>query len=904
MKERIRQLHDHRIFSLLFWLIAIFIAIVMMPNTSDLIQTSGQPQLANNSQPMTARSIQNTWGRNISGTYNVTAVFNNPSGKLTTAQQLSIDKTVQRLTNKEKVYGIKSIQTMTTNPTAKSQFYSKDQSTEIITIAIDRYQGDSRVLAKQLQAQIKTNGLRTYLTSPELVNDAANQKISQVTTFTAIIGFILSLLIIGVIFKSLIAPLISTLSMLMMYAVSLGLINNLASHTGFPYSEYLPLLILLVTLILGTLGHYHIFNAFKGHLEAGEDATAATTHSIQSSRNFLFLLGGTLTVIFASFYFFSFSTLRAMSGLALTTLIVTLGLITIAPIFLQLLGERFFWPAVELPTKPHRFWTWMGQFGLWQPFIAIIAVLYCVGPFAVLYHDNLNFSAAKTVSPNNQAVMGMRVLNAHFGEGKATPVTVYVQSNQRVDNEKALLQLDNLTTKLQSMPGVASVTSLTQPNGQPMTEYYVNTQLNQMNVTLKGATDQLSQLETELKSNRSELNQVKLNATATKIDSLVTRANKLNSDTSTVRSQVSQIAGRATVSQQSSASAKVKRYQRLLALISTQLQTVASNMRALGNQASTAGTETASVQTSVSGYASQISAIQSSLKKTTSSLTGLIKSYNNVYSYLSALQTSDAAKVYYITPEQLTSMQFQQSLLSNTSGDYKTTQLQVYLKSSATSSNNAATLKKLKSEVNTQLQGTSLRTAQIAYTGQPVVQDTVEQAIKAHIGTLLLTIGVILFLVVAIVSGSVLQPIYWLLTYGLAILGGVQVAQLTSHFMSGDPTFNWQVPLIAFVPLLIVGVSQLLQLAISYRFKETNLLDWVLPGVTSLGQSIRHVIFTILVFCLVLFTANFAPLTQAGLIILIATVIFNIILPIIVTAVGKLTVTLPSKRPHLRRHAK
>lgn len=176
MKERIRQLHDHRIFSLLFWLIAIFIAIVMMPNTSDLIQTSGQPQLANNSQPMTARSIQNTWGRNISGTYNVTAVFNNPSGKLTTAQQLSIDKTVQRLTNKEKVYGIKSIQTMTTNPTAKSQFYSKDQSTEIITIAIDRYQGDSRVLAKQLQSQIKTNGLRTYLTSPELVNDAANQK--------------------------------------------------------------------------------------------------------------------------------------------------------------------------------------------------------------------------------------------------------------------------------------------------------------------------------------------------------------------------------------------------------------------------------------------------------------------------------------------------------------------------------------------------------------------------------------------------------------------------------------------------------------------------------------------------------------------------------------------------------
>ncbi|GAT17885.1 MMPL family transporter [Secundilactobacillus silagei] len=904
MKERIRQLHNHRIFSLLFWLIAIFVAIVMMPNTSDMIQTKGQPQLANNSQPMVARSMQNTWGRNISGTYNVSAVFNNPNGKLTQAQQSSIDKTVSRLTEKQKTYGIRSIQTMVTNPAAKSQFYSKDGSTETVQLAIDQNQGNSRVLAKQLRTQIRTAGLSTYLTSPDLVNDAANENISHVTTFAAILGFVLSLLIIGVIFKSLIAPLISTLSMLMMYVVSLGLINNLADRTSFPYSEYLPLLTLLLTLVLGTLGHYYLFNAFKQNVADGQDAAAATTHSVHAVRNFLLILGGTLTVLFASFYAFGFSTIRALSALAIVTIVITIGLYTIAPIFMQLSGERFFWPAVESTSRPHRFWNWMARFGLWQPFIAIIAVLYVVGPFAILYRDNLNFSAAKTVAPNNEAVAGMRVLNAHFGAGKATPVTVYIRSNNRVDNEKALLQIDNLTTKLRSMPGVSGVTSLTQPNGQPMHEYYVNTQLNQMNMSLKGATDQLSQLQSDLKGNRSDLSQVKLSDTADQLDKLVSKANRLSDDTGTVRSQVSQVAGRASVSQSSSASKRVRNYQRLLNLVSSQLQTVASNMRVLNDEATSAGNDGQAVQSKVSDYSSQVSSVRSSLKKTTTSLNGLIKSYNNIYSYLSALQTSDAAKVYYITPEQLTSMQFQQSLMTNTSQDYKTTQLQVYLKDSAASHNNAATLKHLQSEVNTQLQGTSLRHAKIAYTGQPVVQNTVEHSVRANLGWLMLTIGVLSFLIIAMISGSVLQPIYWLASLALAVMGGVQLAQMTNHFMSGDPSFNWQAPMIAFVPLLVVSASLLIQLAISYRFKETSMTDWLLPGISSLGQNIRHQLFTVIIICLVLFSANFAPLTQAGLIILFATVIFDIILPIITTSVGKLTVTLPSKRPHLKRHAK
>lgn len=899
MNERIRNLHENRIFSLLVWLIAIFAAIVMLPNTSTLVQEYGQPQLANNSQPMVASAIQSKWGRNVSNTYNVTAVFNNPSGKLTSKQLAAVDKTMERLAGKESTYGIKDVRTMETNPTAKDQFLSKDGSTEIVKLAVSKNQGSMNLIAKQLDSQIVTTGLNTYVTSPEIINSAASEKISSATTIATVIVFILSLLIIGIVFKSLIAPVISTLSLLMMYAVSLSLINNLASRTSFPYSEYTPLLILLLTVVYGLIGHFYLYRGFKSQLVAGVDRQAAVKNSIRSIRTYMVATGLTLAVIFGGFYLFKFSTLRAMSGLAIVALVTMIGVITISPIFLSLLGDRFFWPAVDGQAKEYGAWNKLAKFGLWQPAIAIVVVAYFVGMFAYSFRDNLNFSAIDTLSTTQNAVAGNKVVAAHFGAGETTPVTIYLQSKDRLDNERALLQIDNLTTKLQTMNGVSSVTSLTQPNGEPISEYYVTNQLNNLNLQLKGATDQLTTIKSDLNSDRSELNAVKLQKEADKISKLASKTSQLSSDTDTVHSQVTQIAGRASVTQRSNASKLVRRYQRLLSLINTQLQTVASNMEVLSSEVSSSQSSAESTQSTVSSYASQLKVIQTSLKKSTTSLTGLISSYTNIYNYLSALQASDAAKVYYITPEQLTSSAFQQSLSTNSSADYKSTAITVYLKQSANSHDTSKTVAHLQSEVNTQLQGTALKNAKVAFTGQPVVQSTIKQSFHHYIVWIAVLVAGIMFIVLAALSRSVLQPLYWLLTYGISVIASFQIGELINRFISGNADFNWQVPLIVMVPVITFGVTQLVELSLDYRHNEAPLLDWLLPGITASGQSFRHRLFGIIVVCLGLLAVNFAPLTQAGLIIIAAVIVFNIVLPIIAAAVGKLTVTLPQ---HTRKH--
>ncbi|WP_156319383.1 hypothetical protein [Secundilactobacillus paracollinoides] len=144
-----------------------------------------------------------------------------------------------------------------------------------------------------------------------------------------------------------------------------------------------------------------------------------------------------------------------------------------------------------------------------------------------------------------------------------------------------------------------------------------------------------------------------------------------------------------------------------------------------------------------------------------------------------------------------------------------------------------------------------------------------------------------------------MQPLYWLLTYGLSVIASFQIGELINRFVSGTADFNWQVPLIAMVPIITFGATQLIELALDYRRNEAPLLDWLLPGLTATGQSFRHRLFGIIVVCLGLLAVNFGPLTQAGLVVIAAVIVFNIALPIIAAAVGKLTVTLPQ---HTRKH--
>ncbi|PBQ24415.1 multidrug RND transporter [Levilactobacillus brevis] len=897
MRERISKLHHNRIFALVFWLIVIFAAIVTLPNVNTIIQYDGQPQLANTSQPVKASQIRNTWGRNLNGTYTVNAVYNNPDGALTNKQLAAINKSVAQLQKRSSYYGIQKITTMTNTPTSKPQLFSKDKSTDIVQLAVSHNQGTVRQITSQLKDQIATIGLNTYVTSPEIVSDAANEHISSFTLIVILMTLLVALVAMGILFASIIAPIITFLAILISYISTLSLATNLAYHWNFAYSEYTPIFLLLGISLFTLLTSFWFYRDLRNHIDDGMESQAATSQVIQNLGYRVLISTLSLTLAFGSLMLFDFSTIRAYGLLGIGFAITGIASVTLVPVFAGMLGNSLFWPKKTRPQlRDHKMWHTLARFGMWQPWVAILVVAYLIGPFAYSYRSQLSYDNATDIS-NNQAVQGARVLSAHFGQGKATPVTLYLQTSQRLDNQNQLFQLDNLTKKLRAQPGVASVTSVTQPGGQPITQYYVSSQLSSIDNELTGVSGQLQTVRNDLKSDSVNLRQKALKAEIKRLQKLTSKTSSLVSDSSTLQSSIQSASSKSSASGSSSSKA-AKSYIKQLNQVNTELSTALSTLTSLSNGIDTANTSATAAHSNLSNYATGLKAVNDSLNNSRKQVINMQKTTNKIYLYLDGLQSSEAAKSLYLSPTQIASGDFQQSLTNFTDEKVKSTYLTITLKQAPNAQTTAKTLTQLRQVAKAQLRGTVLKNATLTFAGQPVVTATIQNQYQHDLPRVLLLVFGITLLLVILFSRSLLQAGYWFLTFLASVAASYQLTHLIMKWLTGNGDFNWQVPLLAFVPVTVLGVVELTQLALSFRLNEAPLMDWLLPGLKDVGQTMRHSLFIIIAGVLGLLAAESQTLTAVTLITIFTAIIFNLTLPIMAAAFGKLSVVIPAQKPY------
>lgn len=897
MRERISKLHHNRIFALVFWLIVIFAAIVTLPNVNTIIQYDGQPQLGNTSQPVKASQIRNTWGRNLNGTYTVNAVYNNPDGALTNKQLAAINKSVAQLQKRSSYYGIQKITTMTNTTTSKPQLFSKDKSTEIVQLAVSHNQGTVRQITSQLKDQIATIGLNTYVTSPEIVSDAANEHISSFTLIVILMTLLVALVAMGILFASIIAPIITFLAILISYISTLSLATNLAYHWNFAYSEYTPIFLLLGISLFTLLTSFWFYRDLRNHIDDGMESQAATSQVIQNLGYRVLISTLSLTLAFGSLMLFDFSTIRAYGLLGIAFAITGIASVTLVPVFAGMLGNSLFWPKKTRPQlRDHKMWHTLARFGMWQPWVAILVVAYLIGPFAYSYRNQLSYDNATDIS-NNQAVQGARVLSAHFGQGKATPVTLYLQTSQRLDNQNQLFQLDNLTKKLRAQPGVASVTSVTQPGGQPITQYYVSSQLSSIDNELTGVSGQLQTVRNDLKSDSVNLRQKALKAEIKRLQKLTSKTSSLVSDSSTLQSSIQSASSKSSASGSSSSKA-AKSYIKQLNQVNIELSTALSTLTSLSNGIDTANTSATAAHSNLSNYATGLKAVDDSLNNSRKQVINMQKNTNKIYLYLDGLQSSEAAKSLYLSPTQIASGDFQQSLTNFTDEKVKSTYLTITLKQAPNAQTTAKTLTQLRQVAKGQLRGTVLKNATLTFAGQPVVTATIQNQYQHDLPHVLLLVFGITLLLVILFSRSLLQASYWFLTFLASVAASYQLTHLIMKWLTGNGDFNWQVPLLAFVPVTVLGVVELTQLALSFRLNEAPLMDWLLPGLKDVGQTMRHSLFIIIAGVLGLLAAESQTLTAVTLITIFTAIIFNLTLPIMAAAFGKLSVVIPVQKPY------
>ncbi|MCY9806310.1 MMPL family transporter [Lentilactobacillus senioris] len=903
MKEAIHKLHKNRVFSLLLWLIVVFVAIIQTPNVTNLTESASNISYGAKSQPAKAADIKSRWGYQLNNTTGVTIVYNNPNGAIKADQKTQIDKTIKKLQKNKSYYSIKKVTTIKTNLAGKGQLISQDKSTELVELDVDPQNNTLAILTNQLVNQTKIKGLSSYVTSPEIVRNVQTQKVATINNLITIALFIVAVLIVGVYFRSILAAFVSLITLFSSYVVSLGAITNLTTRLNAPFSVYTPLEIAIATIVMGLIWNIYLFRRIKNTSILQTESVAATRQTIKASRFPITMTGLLLALAFGSLIFIHFTPISSLYAVGISYLILMLAVLTINPIFTAALGESVFWPNVK-PEKHHQpgFWNRLVSFSLWQPLAGLLMALYLTFPFIYNFRPNLSYTPLSTLTASDQAVQGAQVLQTHFAEGKATPVTIYLENDKALNKEKYLQQIDALTTKLQSMPGVNSVYSVTQPSGMPISKYYVTNQLGDIQADVKSAISKLTRVSTGIASNRRNINIEQLNKQIGYLKTLTNKSDKINSKSTDIQKQVSDASNKASVNQQRSANSKVKRYEKQLDKLNTQLDTTSTDMDALIAQANNMQNYSQTIYNNMQTYNEALQKVKNDLKSLQLQVKNVQKGLNNVYDYLAALQKSTASNVYYITNSQLEDTDFLQTMYNYTSQNKKITSLQVIFNNAPNSSDTPKQVQLLQDQIKTQLQGTTLKNAQVAVTGEPVYQSLEQHNLQRGFLIMATIMIVAIALAAFILSRAILQPFYWLIALIMSVITGTQLTYLALDYVANVSAFDWQVPILAMVVITAVGAWQIISLGLSMRYTRLNPLDWIRPSMASYGQVLRYILLVVILISLALTYGSSMVMIETAMISGFTFVIYYLILPMIVSSLGKMAVTAPDKTRLFKQH--
>lgn len=509
MRERdfviLKKLVHNHVFALIAWIVITVVAIVALPNVNQLTREHSAINLPKSAQSQVASALQNDhWGHHQNNTYQVVAVFNNGDRAMTKKDKQNVQKTIDHLEKYSGKYGIKAVTGPNDNAATRKQLISKDKTTEIAQLNVSKDHGTLRYINRQLSSAAKTNGVKTYITGADILNDdfsgAVQEGIKKTETISVIFIFVVLLLA----FRSPITPLISLLNVGIAFITSFSIVTNLVKHANFPFSNFTQVFMVIVLFGIGTDYNILMYNRFKENLGQGMDKWEAAREAQHNAGRTILYSGSSILIGFTSLALAKFSVYQSAVGVAVGVAVLLVLLLTLNPFFMATLGKKMFWPDKKFTGEStSKLWNKMAQSSVLHPIITLVVVFAILLPVGLSYHNHLNYDDADEISNTVPSKKGLLVVEDHFSKGTAETTTVYIKSKHRLDNEQDLMLIDRVTNQLKKSNGVKTVASVTQPAGSKVDELYVNNQLKQITGQLGTAQSSISQLSSGMQSQAS-----------------------------------------------------------------------------------------------------------------------------------------------------------------------------------------------------------------------------------------------------------------------------------------------------------------------------------------------------------------------------------------------------------------
>ena len=171
--------------------------------------------------------------------YQIIAVFNSGNDEaLTDEQKEEVGKIIKELKNKQLQLGIKDIVTHLDNEQTENQLVSKDRTTILAQLSIEKNDREISEVAKELNKIVDSKNVDTYLTGNSLVLEDFVQSTQDGIKKTEVIAIVFIIVVLILVFQSPIVPFVSLLSVGVSYLVSLGIIAHLVDQFSYPFSNF------------------------------------------------------------------------------------------------------------------------------------------------------------------------------------------------------------------------------------------------------------------------------------------------------------------------------------------------------------------------------------------------------------------------------------------------------------------------------------------------------------------------------------------------------------------------------------------------------------------------------------------------------------------------------------------
>jgi RND superfamily putative drug exporter len=389
-----------------------------------------------------------------------------PDAQITDPANWAYMQTIsQWLTGPEAPAHIQAVQSPTLNPAAASALIAPDGQVGMVVVTLNTTDlTQQSALLDAIGAHLKDApaGLSTYRTGETAIGRTYNETIAKSVDRTVFVTLVLVVLILLAIYRSPVSPFIPLFVVTVAFMIARGIVAWLGESV-FTVSDTAVMLLIVVMYGAGTDYCLFLISRFREEMADTDDARASIRNTVRHVGESISSSAGTVITGFMAMAFAQLGLFNTTGPtLAVGVIVSLLAGLTLTPAILGLLGQRAFWPGRARHRSAGALYQRTSQLVSSRPLLAILSIVVVMAPIAVYGgQQEVTYDFLADLPDNAEPVEGFRVLEAHIGAGEMQPLTTVAVFK----SGDLLTNIENLTQRLASVDGVASVRSASQPFG-------------------------------------------------------------------------------------------------------------------------------------------------------------------------------------------------------------------------------------------------------------------------------------------------------------------------------------------------------------------------------------------------------------------------------------------------------